>query len=96
MNEKQLAKLYYLKRLLSLYVKFLKSYNSYSVVFNEKTSEVEVKFYKKIKVMSSMGVEIDSENRSETSFFASDIGRIVSIYKRKMNNKFKTRHNELV
>ena len=55
MNEKQMAKLYYLKRLLGVYIKFLPRFESYEVVFNESTKQVEVKFFKKVQVVYTNG-----------------------------------------
>ena len=92
MNEKQLAKLYYLKRLLGIYIKFLPRFESYEVVFNESTKQVEVKFFKKVPVVYTNGEEGYAENRSEAAFFATELGRIVVVYKTKLKDKFKNRH----
>ena len=92
MNEKQLAKLYYLKRLLGIYIKFLPRFESYEVVYNERLKQVEVQFFKKVPVVYTNGEEGYAENRSEAAFFATELGRIVVVYKTKLKDKFKNRH----
>lgn len=86
-----MAKLYYLKRLLGVYIKFLPRFESYEVVFNEKTKMVEVKFFKRVPVVYTSGVEGYAENKSEAAFYAAELGRIIAVYKTKLKDKFKNR-----
>ena len=92
MNEKQMAKLYYLKRLLGVYIKFLPRFESYEVVFNESTKQVEVKFFKKVQVVYTNGETGYAENKSEAAFYATELGRTIVVYKSKLRDKFKNRH----
>lgn len=92
MNEKQMAKLYYLKRLLGVYIKFLPRFESYEVVFNESTKQVEVKFFKKVQVVYTNGETGYAENKSEAAFYATELGRTIVVYKSKLREKFKNRH----
>lgn len=92
MNEKQMAKLYYLKRLLGVYIKFLPRFESYEVVFNESTKQVEVKFFKKVQVVYTNGETGYAENKSEAAFYATELGRTIVVYKSKLKDKFKNRH----
>ena len=92
MNEKQMAKLYYLNRLLGVYIKFLPRFESYEVVFNESTKQVEVKFFKKVQVVYTNGETGYAENKSEAAFYATELGRTIVVYKSKLKDKFKNRH----
>ena len=92
MNEKQMAKLYYLKRLLGVYIKLLPRFESYEVVFNESTKQVEVKFFKRVPVVYTNGEEGFAENKSEAAFYATELGRTIVVYKSKLRDKFKNRH----
>lgn len=91
MTEREMAKLYYLKRLLGVYIKFLPRFESYEVIFNEKTKMVDVKFFKKVPVVYTNGEEGYAENKAEAAFYATELGRIIAVYKTKLRDKFKNR-----
>lgn len=93
MNEKQLAKLYYLKRLLNIYVRFLSGYDRFGLEYDDTTSMVKVKFYKTVDVVLSNGNPAVADNTSESVFYISNIGRVIAVYKFKLKTKFKNRHS---
>lgn len=93
MNKKHSAKLSYLDRLLSVYIRFI-PYDGYtiSVDYENGRCYVRVGFYKNIRVMNSNNEEMDGQNTREIKFTISEVGKLIVFYKNSLRTAFAKRH----
>lgn len=93
MNLRQSEKLSYLKRLLSIYIRFI-PFDEFEVTVemdNGKTY-VKVEFFKQVTVLNSNNEAVVARNTKEKRYIISELNKVIDLYRKLLRTKFKSRH----
>lgn len=98
LNPRIAERIAYLKRLLSIYIRFDKRYSTFDITIVDSTDKkcyVKIEFYKSVEVKDAYGVVCRYDNIKSGIFTIASLTRLTNVYRNAVNKLFKNRKNKI-